>query len=161
MSKYITVENRIKENKKKFEDYILPEPNSGCWLWIGRISKQGYGCYKLNGESIAHRVSYELHKEEIPYGIHVCHTCDNPSCVNPDHLFLGTNAENMKDRNNKQRQARGDKIHTSKLNHELVNEIRSKYIPHKYTIKMLAKEYNVSTSTIFCVLKKKYWGYLL
>ena len=78
------------------EKYEVSE--SGCWLWRSTIVFKGYGQFYLNGKSrFAHRASWLLHKGAIPGGLFVCHTCDVPRCVNPEHLFLGTNKDNMQD----------------------------------------------------------------
>ena len=93
------------------EDRSIPEPNSGCWLWLFAVTKDGYGRLSFNGELVlAHRLSYRAFVGE-PGGMHVLHTCDMPSCVNPDHLFKGTHGDNMRDmfRKGRANRATGDR----------------------------------------------------
>lgn len=84
----------------------MPEPNSGCWLWLGTVNAKGYGGIFNSAyptEQKAHRVSYRAFVGDIPAGLLVCHSCDVPSCVNPAHLWLGTDADNAHDRDAKGR----------------------------------------------------------
>lgn len=147
--------------------------SEGCWEWIGCKNKKGYGQFGLLRRAhAAHRVAWELAYGKIPKGLHVCHHCDNPGCVRPDHLFLGTNLDNHKDSAAKGRcvwqahretYARGDN-HYSRRRPELVLRgaangnaaltpkqvlsIRSKYKPGVYGIRKLAREFGVGQSTI-------------
>lgn len=84
--------------ESKLETLSIPEPNSGCVLWIGAINEFGYGSARHKGKSWpAHRLSWTVTHGPIPNGLHVLHRCDNPPCINPAHLFLGTHLDNMRD----------------------------------------------------------------
>ena len=112
--------------KNKFEHNYMPEPNTGCWIWIAASSNFGYGIIANGRTTIgAHRVSYMIYKGIIPKGVLVCHTCDNAYCVNPEHLFLGTQIDNMRDKMAKGRHvARKSECNLSKLTKESVLQIR-------------------------------------
>jgi hypothetical protein len=94
-----------------FEQRFLGDPNSGCWLWTANVNRDGYGlmCGSRRGRKqfLAHRIAWELFRGPIPIGMQVLHRCDTPSCVRPDHLFLGTHADNMLDKVRKGRQRNG------------------------------------------------------
>lgn len=93
-----------KSIRSRFEEKIQ---KATCWIWkAGKRGNNGYGGFRVNSTSIrlAHNVSYELYVGEIPKGMKVLHKCDNPLCVNPNHLFLGTQLDNIKDRDMKGRQ---------------------------------------------------------
>lgn len=124
---------------ERFEAKYIPEPNSGCWLWIGAIGgRDGRPMIgKDSAVAYAHRVAWELYRGEVPDGMSVLHTCDVPSCVNPDHLWLGTQDDNMKDcaekgrivpgRNNQ----RGETASRAKLTERDVLEIRTRALSRK------------------------------
>jgi hypothetical protein len=134
--------------------------HDACWIWIGSCTSRGYGQICINGKMFsAHRVSWMVHFGKIPDGLHVLHHCDNKKCVNPDHLFLGTNDDNIRDKINKGRQSRGTKVGNSKLNDKQVKEIRN-LIKEGHEQREIASLYGVSQATINYIHVGKLWGWL-
>ena len=137
-----------------------------CWNWTAAKSSKGYGRFKLDGKlQSPHVLSFKLTTGLNTAGKQVCHHCDNPSCVNPDHLFLGTNADNMKDCYNKGRSSfvvgnKGSAQHNSKLTEEQVLEIRRLYATGNYSHRALAKIYNVNHRLIGNIVKRLCWKHV-
>jgi hypothetical protein len=131
---------------QKIDDKVLRIPESGCWIWLGSITNHGYGTMTLGARTniSAHRASYELKHGPIPDGMLALHTCDIKCCVNPDHIFIGTQKENMADKVRKNRQAKGEKHGMHKLTEPQAVEIKSST---KRPMD-LAKEFNCSATTI-------------
>jgi len=135
---------------------------NNCWEWQGCKNNKGYGMFRVNNEhKYAHRFSYEIHKGEIPQGKFVCHHCDNPSCINPDHLFCGTNSDNIQDSVKKGRfhliGRKGSQNVSSKLNEKQVKEIKKHFINKKETYRKIAKRYGVEQTTIGLIIRGKTW----
>ena len=110
---------------ERFERFYIPEPNTGCWLWIGSVSKYGYGQLGMPGAIPvrAHVFSYQTFKGKIKRGLDVRHTCDVRCCVNPEHLLVGTRKQNMQDAVERGRIAKGFKLPQTKLSDEQVAAI--------------------------------------
>lgn len=143
---------------ERFESKYIPEPNSGCWLWLGSKTLAGYGYFRVgNKMKRAHRVSFELFKGDILGDFYVLHTCDIPSCVNPNHLFLGTQKDNMRDMMRKGRLCPSEKHPKVKLTTEQVIEIRKLYSLGKSSMWDLAQSYAMSYKAIHSVLTFKTW----
>lgn len=178
-----------KEFIDRFEDKFIPEPNSGCWLWFAGADQHGYGRVRVGSKkdgtrttAIAPRVSWQIYRGD-PAGFHVCHKCDVPACVNPDHLFLGTQTDNMRDCSAKGRTSRGaahsaiQKAHQpkGKLHHLYGKPGRSgerngasklkvseviKIRKDKRTLLAIASDYGVSWSVIGQIKRRNTWKHV-
>lgn len=143
------------------------ELQNGCWEWTGMKLPRGYGVWQasktprgddtyIRERIYAHRLSWEIHKGPVPEGKNVLHACDNPSCVNPKHLFLGTHQDNMRDRDYKARQARGEDFHRSDLTDDDARAI----LRSEETGFVLAERYGVSYQTINDIRAKRTWAHI-
>lgn len=135
----------------------FPEPMSGCYLWHGATNAQGYPRIRWRGKVLlAHRAAYEVHYGVAPGPLLVCHKCDNPSCVNPSHLFLGTPLDNNRDRSRKGRSARliGENHPGVVLTDAQVISIRAEYRrgSHEHSTTALARRYGVAQGTIWMIV---------
>ena len=150
--------------RERFEAKYVPVTESGCWLWVGAVRKYKGGRFEygvINDKFTllsAHRLSYELHKGKIPKGMSVLHTCDVSCCVNPDHLFVGTRADNIADMDRKKRRVilRGEQSTNAKVTSDQVRAIRT-----SPTIsRILAVQYNCSSSLIRRIKRRVTWKHI-
>lgn len=153
--------------QERFDRAYQAVTECGCWLWLNHLNNRGYG--QFMGESgkveLAHRVSYKMHVGEIPVGNVVMHTCDNPACVNPDHLETGTTTDNMRDMSRKGRavgniKTKGQDVHLSKLTEVEVLNIRQLFATGEYTHKMIADQYNLTKENIGCIVRRQTWKHI-
>lgn len=146
--------------KERIESKVSRIPEAGCWVWMGSTQVRGYGELISNKRKyLAHRASYEAFVGKIPKGMYVCHACDNVSCVNPNHLFLGTQKQNLEDMASKGRSTRGSKNPMSKLNETQVKLIKLA-LAEGMTSSMLAAMYQTTPSNIQLIATGKRWNHV-
>ena len=151
--------------EQRFWEKVDKRGKYECWEWQAGKSKKGYGYVQNNrkrGKLLsAHRVSWELHNGKIPKGMLICHHCDNPPCVNPNHLFLGTQKDNIRDAVKKGRKKYiGEGNGRAILTKEDVLLIRELYKQPDLTLIQLAKSFNVSRGCITGIVYKKTWKHI-
>jgi hypothetical protein len=147
---------------RRFESKI--HKTETCWLWIGNLSPGGYGMFFMEGKNrIASRVSYSLYVGPIRDSLLVLHKCDNPQCVRPDHLFLGTNSDNMRDMIRKGRQnyvaAKGEAHGHCKLNDDLVRQIIRR-LDSGEGQRAIARQLGIACSTVNKLATGKAWPHI-
>jgi len=168
------IENNMKlrkqnpRKKKEMESKIIKDPKTGCWNWTGSKDKDGYPTIQMpnpnRGKFRATRIAYEIYKGIKPGKLLVCHHCDNPPCINPDHLFLGTAKDNAQDCKNKGRHnpVRGEDRPQSKLTEKQVLEIRnitSKF-PKPMTDEEIGEKYNIHPGYVSLINTRKRWKHI-
>lgn len=137
-----------------------------CWPWLRlRNQKTGYGLLRVNGKMVyAHRRAYELMNGAIPVGMHICHACDNPICVNPNHLWLGTPADNVRDRDSKGRHRSNPSpqptYHNAKVTMADVVAIRRDYAAGRETYASLTERYGLQRTAISDIVNRKSWHHI-
>lgn len=147
------------------KDRLLARVNrdapGGCWLWQASVQRNGYGQIggggKSGGMKNTHRVSWEVHRGPIPEKMQVLHKCDVKTCVNPDHLFLGTQADNLRDMDAKGRRrtvaVKGEAHYAARLTAEIIRAIRSD--PRAQTV--IAADYGITQPYVSAIKKRKKW----
>lgn len=141
------------------------EKTESCWLWKGSFVRKGYGSLFYKGKQTrAHRISWMIHFGNIPEGLHVCHSCDNPQCTNPDHLWIGTNYENRQDSVRKGRtnggSSPGSKHPCSKLTEDQVLQIREIRKTTDLTFKEIGNMFGIDYSTAGDICRRKTWKHI-
>jgi hypothetical protein len=147
-------------DKELIDRHSFVDAKSGCWVWVGQENTWGYGRLSRNRiERLAHRLAYRAFVGPIPDGLRVLHHCDNPACCNPSHLFIGTDADNMRDMATKGRCAdrRGELAPNSKLTMDSVCSMRQEHA-NGARISDLARKYGVSRRTIGFAIRGETWS---
>jgi hypothetical protein len=167
MNKTVDMSKMTEKDIVRFWSKVAITHNSNdCWFWTAGKSWNGYGLFYIgvNGRGTplfrANRIAYFIANKVDPSEKIVLHKCDNPSCCNPNHLSLGTIGENMKDRDLKGRQAKGEKSGMSKLKESDIKNIREEYMTNGTSWRKLAREYGVHNRTIGKILHSNTWNHI-
>ncbi len=145
----------------RFYQSALRLSEDECWPWISTLDKDGYGVFQVEYiQYRAHVIAYAIANNLDYITLLVLHSCDNPKCCNPKHLFLGTTQDNTRDTINKGRKARGEDSNRTTLVKEEILEIREKYKSNRYSQQQLAYEYGVCQTTISGIIRRRLWHHI-
>jgi len=145
--------------REELFDRTIPEPNSGCWFWDGKCDRAGYGVVATRPRHLsAHRLAYQLFCGEIPEGGCILHSCDQPSCINPDHLRVGSHGDNSNDRVARGRAAgpKGERHAAALLSASDVLAIRADTRRHR----LIAADYGISARHVSSLKAGLYWKHI-
>ncbi len=146
---------------RTFYTHVAVAGPEDCWFWLAGKTSAGYGHFAFRGKLMyAHRFAFWITTGVWPGELYCCHSCDNPGCVNPAHLFLGTCLENMQDAVSKGRMAYGEKHGLSKLDEEEVCQIRSRYAAGGVSQEQLGAEFGVCQPDISQIVNRKTWQHI-
>lgn len=156
----------LNDDDARFDSWVEMDPNGGCWLWSGVTSEFGHGRIQMRGTMVpAHRFAFERAFGPVPAGLNVCHHCDVPQCVNPDHLFAGTQADNVADMmakgryGEKRRGWRGSECSFAKLNEDAVRRILVALAAGRFQ-RDVGEEYGVSQVMIGRIARGTSWRHV-
>lgn len=144
------------ETIARFEDKIAKTDD--CWLWTAAANNLGYGQLRVAGKALyAHRISYEIYTGEIATGLVLRHTCDNPRCVNPQHLLLGTKRQNTRDAVERERFGAQRKVGRAKITWKMVDEIKKMLAPKTMTKAQIARHFNIHAKSVYHIEVGNQW----
>ena len=150
-----------RDERERFLEKVSPEPNTGCWLWTSTKGTGGYGAFWFRRRTrLAPRVALLLFRNiDVPRGVSVCHHCDQPACVNPDHLFVGTALDNIRDMELKGRRARGTRIARAKLTDDDVREIRRRTAAGE-SQERVGRSFGIVQTAVSAIVHRKTWRHV-
>lgn len=162
VSEDIFTVNLTEDQIQRFWSKTEPK-ESGCIEWTRAKRSYGYGAVRIERRSLAaHRVAFFLKNGPFPNGAEICHRCDNPPCCNPDHLFIGTHLDNMRDMFSKNRRisAKGEKHAAAKLTESQVRELRTRYANKEGSMEKLGLQYGITRQSAHLIISRQSWPHI-
>lgn len=145
----------------RFWEKVIKRSDHQCWQWVGATDQSGRGYIgiggRLGGIALASRISYIIHNGSVTDGMSVCHRCDNPNCVNPSHLFLGTQHENIQDAVEKGRMRHSEDNGLAKFTNAQIRDLRTQFAGGGYSFSAIGRKFGTSVSNAFRIIKRHTW----